>query len=221
MRLDRPCFYKRSTSDVVSQTWLWELVSRSFRGGMPFWRRAVGTAELLGRQGCWDGGLVRRGLLRQWIGSETERFGEAELWGRDFWGGREGRCGAECFFPADCLRREDCLWGQRRSSSHAPSFSQERPRRCSVRVSKRFEGRSCDSPFVSRRGCLDWERRRGAIVRDCASRAFALRRMEASTVAWRASFTVAGATYPVEGAATSTTSVPLFRLVEAESVLVN
>ena len=112
MRVDRPCFYKRSTSDVVSQTWLWELVSRSFRGGMPFWRRAVGAAELLGRRGCWDGGLVRRGLLRQRIGSETERFGEAELRGRDFWGGREGRCGAERFFPADCLRGEDCLWGR-------------------------------------------------------------------------------------------------------------
>lgn len=42
-----------------------------------------------------------------------------------------------------------------------------------------------------------------------------------ATVAWRASFTVAGATYPVEGVATSTTSAPPLRLVEAESVLVN
>lgn len=99
MRLDRPCFYKRSTSDVVSQTWLWELVSRSFRGGMPFWRRAVGTAELLGRQGCWDGGLVRRGLLRQRIGSETERFGEAELWGRDCLGRAGGQVWSGVLLP--------------------------------------------------------------------------------------------------------------------------
>lgn len=42
-----------------------------------------------------------------------------------------------------------------------------------------------------------------------------------ATVAWRASFTVAGATYPVEGVATSTTSAPPLRLIEAESVLVN
>lgn len=40
-------------------------------------------------------------------------------------------------------------------------------------------------------------------------------------VAWQASFTVAGLTYPVEGTATATSSASPFELVEAESVLTN
>lgn len=180
MRVDRPCFYKRSTSDVVSQAWLWELVSRSFRGGMPFWRRAVGAAELLGRRGCWDGGLVRRGLLRQRIGSEKERFGGAELWGRDCFGAG-GRAGVE---RSASSRR--IAFGARIVSGGRGV--RRRTRLVCLRKDPGDSRYAC--PNDSRVAhailplCLDGDALignvGGGIVRDCASRAFALRRMEAS-----------------------------------------
>lgn len=101
-------------------------------------------------------------------------------------------------------------------------FLRKDPGDAAVGVSKRFEGRSCDSPLVPRRGCLDWERW-GAIVRGCASRAFSRPFGE-----WRRRpslneprLLLLALRTPLRERLRRRRRRPLFRLVEAESVLVN